>query len=65
MMRQATYVDLEDVKLLLNLERIGVSMDKRVGARTRIAIRCLYPEPGAARVEYQLVRLPSAAKVHC
>ena len=38
-------------------------MDEGAVARARLTIRCLYPEPGAARVEYKLVRLSPAAEV--
>ena len=58
-------VDLEYVKVFVDLERARVSMNERLRARARVAIRCLYPEPGAARVEYELVRLSLAAEVHC
>ena len=37
----------------------------RAVAHTGGAIRCLYPEPGAASVKDELVRLPLTAKVHC
>ena len=36
-----------------------------IGRGARLTLRCLYPEPGAARVEDQLVGLPLAPEVHC
>ena len=40
-------------------------MNEGAVACARFTIRCLYPEPGAARVEDQLVGLPLAPEVHC
>ena len=40
-------------------------MDKGTPQGARFAIRCLYPEPGAARVKDELVRLLLASKVDC
>ena len=40
-------------------------MDERALPVARVAVRCLYPEPGTASVEYELMRLVLAAKVHC
>ena len=39
-------------------------MNERVLPVTRVAVGCLYPEPGAARVEDELVRLVLTAEVH-
>jgi len=38
-------------------------MNERVLPVARVAIRCLYPEPGTTSVEYELVRLVATAEV--
>ena len=47
-----TYINLEDVKVWVDTERVREAVDEGAVARARLTIRCLYPEPGAARVEY-------------
>ena len=48
---------------LLEARRLDVL--KVILGRARDALRCLYPEPRAASVEDQLMRLVLAAKVDC
>ena len=40
-------------------------MDERRYTSASVTVRCLYPEPGAARVENQLVWLPLASEIDC
>ena len=62
----ATYIDLKDIKLLLfDLESTRIPVNEGIRARTCITVGRLHPEPGASRVEYELMRLLLAAEVHC
>jgi hypothetical protein len=55
---------LKNVKVLVHLEGIRIAVDEGAARRARVAIRCLYPEPGASCIEDQLVRFLLASEVH-
>ena len=61
----ASIADLAQVARVVSPERRRLLILEVVRSRTCLTFWCLYPEPGAASVENQLVRLSFAAKVDC
>ena len=59
----ASVADLAQLARIVSSKRGRLLVLKVVRSRTCLALWCLYPEPGATRVEYKLVRLSPAAEV--